>query len=153
MGLPGSRDLPREAALLGTWSGREDLFATAWTQPAVWSAQITIAPAPGEGLLLDYEAGTSDGTALTGHGVVIGDGFWWFDSFGFVPDRPGVARWADGALVLERTSDRGFTAMTFSVRGSHLEQEIVTAVPSDAPRAPLLSGRYAQLDNDSDAGA
>jgi hypothetical protein len=129
-------------ALSGTWVGSEQLLPTAWTPAGTAEGKFVIATAPAGVLVIDY-TGTRDGsTALSGHGVVAEDGWWWFDSYGFVPRQPGIARWEHGTLELERRSERGRTVMRLEPRGQQLNCEIVSAVPADAELAPMLIGRY-----------
>jgi hypothetical protein len=129
-------------ALCGTWIGSEQLLETAWTPAGTAEGEFVISAAPSGVIVIDY-AETRDGsTALSGHGVVAGDGWWWFDSYGFVPAEPGIARWDQDTLELERRSERGRTVMRLGLRGQTLNCEIVSAVPADAELAPMLIGRY-----------
>lgn len=125
----------------GDWADAEELFATAWTAAGEAWASIRLRPAPGGGLLLDYEE-QRDGATMTGHGVAIADQWWWFDSYGFTPAAPGSARWENGELILERSSERGRTTTTLSVAEGGLQQWIDSAVPADAELVPLLRGIY-----------
>ena len=134
----------RLAALLGEWTGTEEVRATAWTTAGTAQGALTIEPGPG-GIVFDYVE-TRDGGHLVAHGVVAGDGFWWFDSYGFVPESPGSAQWEDGTLVLDRRSERGRTVLRLRAEGARLAVELDTAVPADAPLAPLVRGDYARRD-------
>lgn len=129
------------SAFIGEWSGDEQLSATAWTAAGTADGELSIVAGPGRGLLIDY-AEERDGATMTGHGVLSGDGWWWFDSYGFTPATPGTAAWRDGELVLERRSNRGRTVTTLRADGGSLEQRIDTAVPPDAPLVPLLRAIY-----------
>lgn len=129
------------SVLLGEWAGDERLFATPWTGAGTARGSLSFGRGPGGGLVVDY-AEERGGTAMTAHGIVAGDGWWWFDSLGFTPAAPGTAEWRDDALVLERRSERGRTVTVFQVRDGHLEQRIDTAVPAGSPLVPLLRGRY-----------
>lgn len=129
------------STLIGHWAGDEQVAATAWTTAGVARATLTITPGPGGGLLIDY-CEQRDGQAMNGHGVLAGDAWWWFDSYGFVPVTPGQAGWRDDALVLERHSQRGRTVTAFRVAGDTLKQRTDTAVPADAALVPLLRGSY-----------
>lgn len=126
------------AGLFGVWAGDEEISATAWTEAGSAQATITVAAGPG-GLILDY-AEERDGATMTAHGAVSGDGWWWFDSYGFIPAAPGTAQWQEDELVLDRRSERGRTMTVLRVRAGRLEQEIATAVPADGPLVPLLRG-------------
>ncbi|MDL9979690.1 hypothetical protein [Microbacterium candidum] len=136
----------RIASLIGRWSGDEEVSATAWTAAGVAHAELTITPAPG-GLVLDYRETRDDGE-MTGHGVVSGDGWWWFDSYGFVPAAPGSATWAADSLVLERRSDRGRNVMRLARDGERLTMRLAAAVPADGEVEPLVAGNYARADGD-----
>lgn len=133
-------------ALIGSWAGEEQLSATAWTAAGTAHGQLSIVAGPDGGLLVDY-AEQRDGATMTGHGVLAGDGWWWFDSYGFLPALPGTVEWRDGELLLERRSDRGRTMTTLGVTGGRLEHRIDTAVPADGPLVPLLRATYARQDN------
>jgi hypothetical protein len=127
---------------IGTWTGEERLLTTPWTSAGIAEGTFVIAEAPHGGVLIDY-AETRDGsTALCGHGVLVEHGWWWFDSFGFVPMEPGSASWDTGSLALERRSQRGRTIMRLSIQHGTLLHEIQTAVPADAELTPMLIGRY-----------
>jgi hypothetical protein len=128
----------------GRWQGDEELFATAWTEAGAASATLALGPGPGGALLLDYLETRGDST-LQGHGVVVADAWWWFDSYGYLPATPGSARWERGELTLVRTSERGRTTTVLSIVDGMLEQRIDTAVPADAESVPLLRGRYARV--------
>lgn len=132
----------RLAALLGEWSGTEEVRATAWTAAGEARGALTIEPGPG-GIVFDYVETRDDGH-LVAHGVVAGDGFWWFDSSGFVPESPGSARWEGGSLVLDRRSERGRTILRLRTEGARLAVELDTAVPADAALVPLIRGDYAR---------
>jgi hypothetical protein len=131
------------SALIGEWTGDEQLSATAWTTAGTARGMLSIVAGPGGGLLVDY-AEERDGARMTGHGVLSGEGWWWFDSYGFTPVTPGTAAWKDGELILERRSDRGRTVTVLRIAGGRLEQRIDSAVPADAPLVPLLRGTYAR---------
>ena len=133
---------PRYAPLLGEWTGEEELSATAWTAAGAAHGSIVVRPGP-DGIHLDY-AETRDDGRLDAHGVVAGAGFWWFDSYGFTPQAPGTATWDGDTLVLDRRSDRGRTVMRLRVDTEDLSVELDTAVPADAPLAPLVRGVYAR---------
>jgi hypothetical protein len=132
----------REAALLGHWSGREELFPTAWTTGGYAEGTLTIEPGPG-GLVLDYIE-TQDHGALTAHAVLVGSRFWWFDSYGFVPETPGSASWEGDTLVLDRRSPRGRTVMRLCPEGVMLAVELDTATAADAALSPLMRARYSR---------
>lgn len=132
----------RTASLIGRWSGAEEVFATAWTAGGAAHAELTIVPGPG-GLVLDYRETRADG-AMSGHGVVSGDGWWWFDSYGFVPAAPGSATWEDDVLVLERRSDRGHNVMRLALDGDRLTMRLAAA-PADGELALLVAGSYARV--------
>jgi hypothetical protein len=133
------------SAMLGVWAGDEELSATAWTDAGKARGTLAVSAGPGGGLILDY-AEDRDGVTMSGHGVVFGSGWWWFDSYGFTPAAPGTAEWRDDGLVLVRGSERGRTVTVLRIRDGRLEQEIDTAVPADGPLVPLLRGRYARKD-------
>ena len=120
----------RMLALIGDWSGEERVFATAWTQAGEAQGEFVIAPGPG-GIVIDYGE-RQNGSRMTGHGVVCGDGFWWFDSLGFRPEAPGNAGWQDDMLVLERSSARGRTVMGLTIVGETLHLHMATAAPDAA---------------------
>jgi hypothetical protein len=132
----------RSASLIGRWVGDEEVAATAWTAAGRARAALTIVPGPG-GLVLDYDETRLDGT-VTGHGVVSGDGWWWFDSYGFLPSAPGTAEWADDLLILERRSDSGRNIMTLAVDGERLTMRLAAAVPAEGELELLVVGVYAR---------
>ncbi|GAA5195664.1 hypothetical protein [Microbacterium jejuense] len=134
---------PRTASLLGEWKGEEELFATAWTAAGAAQGSIVVRPGP-DGIHLDY-AEIRDGGRLDAHAVVAGAGFWWFDSYGFVPEAPGTAEWDGETLVLDRRSDRGRTVMRLRADAGRLALELDTAVPAGADLAPLVRGAYSRV--------
>lgn len=134
---------PRLKALLGDWTGTEELYPTAWTEAGSARGALSIEPGP-DGILLDYVE-SRDGAAgapLVAHAVIAGAGFWWFDTYGFTPATPGTATWEDDALVLDRRSDRGRTVTRLRADGDRLVLELDTAVPADADPSPLVRGTY-----------
>ena len=134
---------PRLKALLGDWTGTEELYPTAWTEAGSARGALSIEPGP-DGILLDYVE-SRDGAAgapLVAHAVIAGAGFWWFDTYGFTPATPGTAAWLDDALVLDRCSDRGRTVTRLRADGDRLVLELDTAVPADADPSPLVRGTY-----------
>jgi hypothetical protein len=133
---------PKLAEFLGTWAGDEQLLPTPWTAAGNARGKIVITEASSGGAFVDYTETQDGSTVLHGHGVVVGKGWWWFDSFGFVPTAPGAATWQDGSLVLERRSERGRTVMRLSLRDGVLHHEITTAVPADAELTQMLVGNY-----------
>ena len=135
---------PRYASLVGDWTGEEELFATAWTAAGVAQGSIAVRPGP-DGIHLDYVE-SRDGGRLDAHAVVAGAGFWWFDSYGFVPQAPGTATWDGDILVLDRRSDRGRTVMRLRAVDGRLAVELDTAVPAEAELAPLVRGTYERAD-------
>jgi hypothetical protein len=134
---------PLFSSLLGEWKGDEELFATAWTAAGAAQGSIVVRPGPG-GIHLDYVE-VHGGGRLDAHGVVAADGFWWFDSYGFVPQTPGTAAWEGDVLVLDRRSERGRTVMRLHAEGDRLALELDTAVPADAELAPLVRGAYTRI--------
>ncbi|MBD3943073.1 hypothetical protein IF188_15365 [Microbacterium sp. NEAU-LLC] len=134
---------PRFESLFGEWNGEEELFATAWTAAGAAQGSIVVRPGP-DGIHFDYVE-VRDGGRLDAHGVVAGAGFWWFDSYGFVPQAPGSAAWDGDTLVLDRSSDRGRTVMRLRRDGEGLAVELDTAVPADADLAPLVRGTYTRV--------
>lgn len=136
---------PRLRALLGDWTGTEELFPTAWTDAGSARGALSIEPGP-DGILIDYVEARdgAEGAPLVAHAVIAGEGFWWFDTYGFTPAAPGTAVWDDDALLLDRRSDRGRTVTRLRVQGDRLLLELDTAVPADAEPAPLVRGTYAR---------
>jgi hypothetical protein len=134
--------------LIGRWEGDEQLSATPWTDAGTARGQLSIVAGPGGGLILDYiEIGT-EGPTLTAHGVLAGDQWWWFDSYGFIPTFIGTAQWVDDddELVLERKSLRGRTITGLMLADGHLHHRIDTATPVEAELIPLLRGDYHRVD-------
>lgn len=136
---------PRYAGLLGDWSGDEELFPTPWTSAGTARGALTVEPGPG-GILLDYVE-LQDAGHLLAHAVIAGSGFWWFDSYGFVPEAPGTATWEDDTLMLDRRSPRGRTLMRLRRDGEHLEVALDTAAPADAVPVPLMRATYARQES------
>lgn len=134
---------PRIASLLGEWKGEEELFATAWTAAGTAHGSIVVRPGP-DGIHFDYVE-VRDGGRLDAHAVVAGGGFWWFDSYGFVPQTAGTAEWDDDTLVLDRRSERGRTVMRLRADAEQLTVELDTAAPADAVLAPLVRGTYTRV--------
>lgn len=136
---------PRLRALLGDWTGTEELFATAWTAAGSARGALSVEPGP-EGILLDYVESREDapGAPLVAHAVVAGTGFWWFDTYGFTPATPGTAQWEGETLTLDRRSERGRTVTRLRAVADRLILELDTAVPADATPAPLVRGVYSR---------
>ncbi|REJ05573.1 DUF1579 domain-containing protein [Microbacterium bovistercoris] len=132
--------MSRLEKLHGRWTGEEEVFATAWTPAGHAQASLHLAPGPGDALIIDYSETRADG-AMAGHGVVLGDGWWWFDSYGFVPASPGTATWTDGELVLERSSERGRNVMVLASDGEVLTMRLAAA-SGDGELQPLVAGVY-----------
>ncbi|MGN8027360.1 hypothetical protein [Microbacterium sp. 22242] len=130
----------RLIALLGEWTGTEELFATAWTAAGTATGALSVEPGP-DGILLDYVEQHDKGR-LVAHGVVAGAGFWWFDTYGFTPTTPGTATWEGDTLILDRRSDRGRTVMRLRADGDGLALELDTAVPADIDPIPLVRATY-----------
>ncbi|MFE6994828.1 hypothetical protein ACFVAE_02615 [Microbacterium sp. NPDC057659] len=127
-------------ALHGCWAGEEEVFATAWTPAGRARAELVLAGGPGDALIVDYSETRADGS-MTGHGVVREDGWWWFDSYGFVPASPGTATWNAGELVLERRSERGRNVMILASDGERLTMRLFAA-SGDGELEPLVAGEY-----------
>ncbi len=130
----------RYARVVGEFAGDEEQFATEGTTAGHAQGVLSITPGP-NGIIIDYVQ-TRDEGRFVAHGVVAGDGFWWFDTAGFVPERPGVAGWQDDLLVLDRSSERGRTVMGLHPVDGGLALTIATATADDPTLKPLLSGRY-----------
>jgi hypothetical protein len=143
--VPPMIGIDQRSIFVGVWEGREELLATAWTAAGTAHGRLSIAGGPGDGLLVDYTE-QRDTTTMSGHGILFGDGWWWFDSYGFFPAVPGTASWRDGELLLERRGERGRTVTVLRGTGGILEQWIDTAVPADGPLMPLLRGTYTRRD-------
>jgi hypothetical protein len=131
------------SVLVGDWEGDEELFATAWTAPGRARATLSVGAGPGGGLLIDY-AEEREGATMTGHGVLADDGWWWFDSYGFVPRRAGEGRLARRRTDLGAPQRTGRTVAVFALNNRRLEQRIDTAVPADGALVPLLRGIYSR---------
>jgi hypothetical protein len=127
---------------IGTWVGEERLLRTPWTSAGVAEGTFVIAEGSHGGVLIDYTETRDGSTAVCGHGVLVEQSWWWFDSFGFVPMAPGTASWDGSSLALERRSERGRTIMRLSIQNGTLLHEIQTAVPVDAKLTPMLLGQY-----------
>ena len=134
---------PRLIALLGDWTGTEELSATAWSAAGSARGALSVEPGP-DGILLDYVESRDDssGAPLVAHAVIAGAGFWWFDTYGFTPAAPGSAEWDGDTLILDRRSDRGRTVMRLRTASDRLTLELDTAVPADAEPVPLMRGTY-----------
>lgn len=132
-----------QEAVFGDWAGEEEVFATDWTPAGRARAELRISPAPGEGLIVDYTE-TREDASMTGHGVVRGDRWWWFDSYGFVPTAPGTAAWIDGELILERSSERGRNVMVLASDGETLTMRL-SAASRDGELQPLVSGIHRRV--------
>ena len=131
------------ASLHGRWAGEEDVYATAWTPAGRATAELVFAPGPGGTLLIDYAEHRVDGD-MTGHGVVSDGGWWWFDSYGFVPASAGTSAWEDGELILERRSERGRNVMVLASDGDRLTMRLAAA-PVDGELQQLVSGAYRRV--------
>lgn len=127
-------------AFHGRWTGEEEVFATAWTPAGRARADLMLSSGPGDALIVDYSETRTDGS-MTGHGIVLGDGWWWFDSYGFAPTAPGKAAWIDGELVLERSSERGRNVMVLASDGERLTMRL-SAASGDGELQPLVAGVY-----------
>lgn len=132
----------RLTELVGDWSGVEQVSATSWTTAGEARGALSIAPGPG-GIILDYVQQREGADPFVAHGVLSGQGWWWFDSLGFEPTTPGIGGWQDDMLVLERSSERGRNVMGLMVRDGSLHVHIATAAPGES-LAPLSSGVYAK---------
>jgi len=130
--------------LVGTWVGEEQVHPTAWTSGGPATGRLTISRTAAA-LVLDYAESAVDRPDLVAHGVVAGEAWWWFDSYGFVPTQPGTATWEDATLVLERRSERGRSVLRLRRAGEELELESDTATPPEAPLQPLVRGRYRRV--------
>lgn len=131
-------------ALVGSWSGPEQVEATSWTSPGVASGTFDISLAAGV-LVVDYREVRDGALSISGHGVATETGWWWFDSYGFVPQQPGQARWSGDVLELDRTSPRGRTVMRLWIADTTLVCEMAIAGPVDDELSLMLSGRYERI--------
>jgi hypothetical protein len=127
---------------IGAWAGEERLLPTAWTSAGVAEGTFVIAEAPHRGVFIDYTEIRDGVTALCAHGVLVDEGWWWFDSLGFVPLEPGSASWHGDCLELERRSERGRTITRLRIEDGTLFQEVQTAVHARGELAPMLVGQY-----------
>ncbi|WP_040167822.1 hypothetical protein [Microbacterium gorillae] len=131
----------RLAPLIGDWDGTEELFATEWASAGGARGALSVSPIPG-GVVVDYVVLRPGEDAFVAHGVLSGEGWWWFDSFGSTPTEPGTAGWQDDLLVLERRSERGRNVMGIAVSGDRLEVRVAFAGPDEAELRPVSSGAY-----------
>ncbi|WP_375423590.1 DUF1579 domain-containing protein [uncultured Friedmanniella sp.] len=137
--------------LLGSWTGLERQEASPWAPAAGTRASIVFRlDVAGTVVVQDYRQVREDGVELTAHGVLQGVPnaltvrWWLFDSYG----QPPVAAdggWADGALVLEKTTATGSARHRFRPTADRLDYEIEVRPGGAADWSPFLSGRYRRV--------
>ena len=136
--------------LLGSWLGEEEQAASPWAPAASARAALQLKlDVQGSLVLQDYRQVRSDGVELCGHGVFQAgpDGqlrWWFFDSYGYPPE-PASGRWDGGALVLEKTTERGVAEHVFSPAADALDYRVRLRLAGRTDWSPFLSGRYRRV--------
>ncbi|MBB4687882.1 DUF1579 family protein [Amycolatopsis jiangsuensis] len=150
MDLP-TRGRAHEAltAFAGEWSGTEELAETPWAPASRATATCIYRCAlAGFAVVQDYEQTREDGTQFHGHNVftvdpATGNTLWYgFDSYGFPPVAPARGGWREGALHLEKHTDRGVAQHRLATDGAVLTHEIDLRLGDDLEFRPFLRARY-----------
>ncbi|MFD8494044.1 DUF1579 family protein [Amycolatopsis sp. NPDC059657] len=136
-------------ALIGTWTGEEELAASAWAPASTAVATVRYRLAlNGFAVIQEYEQRRADGGGLLGHNVftvdpATGDTLWYgFDSYGFPPMSPGRGGWDNGTLVLEKRTERGVARHRLTPDGDVLHHVIDLQMGEGTEFGQFLSARY-----------
>lgn len=128
-------------ALLGRWSGDDELSATQYT-PAGRGRSTVDVVRDLDGATVSWRQQLRGDISFDAVGIfgAVGDdiGVWWFDSYGFVPRAVSLTRWHDDGLSIVRTSPRGEAHMRWQRDGDVLRFTVATG----PARQPLSSGTY-----------
>ncbi|WP_033294432.1 DUF1579 family protein [Amycolatopsis jejuensis] len=136
-------------ALVGDWSGTEDLAAAPWAPAAQATATCSYRRAlDGFAVLEDYVQTRDDGSRLLAHHVftvdpATGETLWYgFDSYGFPPGQPSRGSWRDGTLHFEKHTERGVAQHRITPDGDLLTHEIDVRLGDDLDFRPFLRAKY-----------
>jgi hypothetical protein len=110
------------AALVGDWTGDEQIATTRWGQGGAATARVNARfDLGGKVLLQDYREERDGVSSLQAHAVFMAGlepgeyALYWFDSYGFAPAQPALGHWDGSRLVFLRASSRGQTRHTYEV--------------------------------------
>ena len=127
MERPAGSALEELHAFLGDWAGTTQWEATPWGPARSAEVAISFArAAAGLAVTASYRHTEADGSHTEGHGVFTADKdrpdrLWYHvNSLGLPPEAPAPAGWHEGALIVERRSERGTARHTFRVENGVL---------------------------------
>jgi hypothetical protein len=120
-----SIEYQRLHALIGAWRGEEEISATQWAPAGKAEAEV-FAEAEMDGMFLNQSyRQTRDGRVSFRSRNIFGidglDGLvkmLQFDSMGFFPVSSAFGSWNGNALVLDRSSPRGFARISYFIENS-----------------------------------
>lgn len=140
------------ALLAGDWEGEETIATTRWGEGGLargcFSARLDLG---GRVLLLDYREERDGHPALQVHAVfAAGPGhdeyrLYWFDSYGFAPAQPAPGHWDGDRLVFLRSSARGHTRHTYTLRDDACELRLESSFDGGVHWEPVMQGRYRRV--------
>ncbi|WP_410637068.1 DUF1579 family protein [Amycolatopsis sp. lyj-346] len=140
-------------ALVGDWTGTEDLAASAWAPASTAHADCEYRMAlNGFAVVQHYRQRREDGSEFLGHNVftadpATGETLWYgFDSYGFPPESPARGRWTGTTLTLEKQTARGVARHRLTPEGATLTHEIDVRMGENAVFSPFLRARYTRKD-------
>lgn len=139
----------RLEALEGEWTGEETLHPTPWAPGGRARGHWTFRKdSSGRYLVHDYREEREDGAPFDAHGVLTaaedGAGYlwFWFDSFGYVPNPPGTGSWDGDALTLIRTSPRGASRSVFTFDSGGFRFDLSFRGADQERFSPVMHGRF-----------
>ncbi|WP_370969086.1 DUF1579 family protein [Amycolatopsis sp. cg9] len=140
-------------ALVGDWTGTEELAASPWAPASTARADCGYRLAlNGLAVIQDYRQRREDGSEFLGHNVftadpATGETLWYgFDSYGFPPDSPARGDWTGATLTLEKKTARGVARHRLTPDGDTLTHEIDVKLGEDREFSPFLRARYTRAE-------
>ncbi|KRE97840.1 hypothetical protein ASG87_15050 [Frateuria sp. Soil773] len=139
--------------LAGEWRGDEQIATTPWGAggPAVGHVVARL-DLGGRVLLQDYREEREGKPSLQAHAVLAAgaaDGeyaLYWFDSYGFVPERPAPGHRDGDRLVFLRSSPRGQTRHTYLLQdASSYRLTLDCSFDGGVQWERLMSGDYRRV--------
>lgn len=106
--------------LVGDWLGQEEIQSSKWGEGGSASAQVRCREALEGNVFIQEYAAERDGKRwLEAHAIFSFDAstsacsLFWFDSLGFIPEKPAQGSYVAQTLSFVRTSARGQTRHTY----------------------------------------
>ena len=137
-------------AFSGDWTGEEQLAASHWSSGGPATARVSARVELGGWYVEQHYEETLNGApGIQVHAVFGWDEekgqvlLYWFDSYGFAPQTPGVGQWQGDTLVLVRTSSRGMARHSYRFESSDLYHLVLeNSFDGGQSWQPVMSGSY-----------